>query len=116
MDVVWTEKAERTYLKIYEYLVENWSLIIAKKFDEEVRKVIDLISKNPHLGKYNREFDFSSIIVVKQITLQFIQYNLLKTISFGTRSSPPRFSNCKSPSSVIKTALEEIPFLSFNFI
>ena len=69
MEVVWTEKAERTYLKIYEYLVDNWSLVIAKKFDEEVLKVIELISKNPHLGKYNREFDFSTIIVVKQITL-----------------------------------------------
>jgi len=69
MEVIWTEKAEKTYTKNYEYLVENWSLAIAEKFDEEVLKTIDIISKNPHLGRYNRDFDFSSILVVKQITL-----------------------------------------------
>ncbi|ABQ05878.1 type II toxin-antitoxin system RelE/ParE family toxin [Flavobacterium johnsoniae] len=69
MEVIWTEKAEKTYTKNYEYLVENWSLAIAEKFDEEVLKTIDIISKNPHLGSYNRDFDFSSILVVKQITL-----------------------------------------------
>lgn len=67
MEVIWTEKAEKTYTKNYEYLVENWSLAIAEKFDEEVLKTIDIISKNPHLGSYNRDFDFSSILVVKQI-------------------------------------------------
>ncbi|MGN7811204.1 type II toxin-antitoxin system RelE/ParE family toxin [Flavobacterium sp. 22076] len=69
MEVIWTEKAEKTYTKNYEYLVENWSLAIAEKFDEEVLKTIDIISKNPHLGRYNRDFDFSNILVVKQITL-----------------------------------------------
>lgn len=69
MEVIWTEKAEKTYTKNYDYLVENWSLSIAEKFDEEVLKTIDIISKNPHIGRYNRDFDFSSILVVKQITL-----------------------------------------------
>jgi len=69
MEVIWTQKAEKTYTKNYEYLVENWSLVIAEKFDEEVLKTIDIISKNPHLGRYNNDFDFSSILVVKQITL-----------------------------------------------
>ena len=71
MEVIWTEKAEKTYTKNYEYLVENWSLAIAEKFDEEVLKTIDIIAKNPHLGRYNKNFDFSSILVVKQITLLY---------------------------------------------
>jgi len=69
MEVIWTEKAEKTYTKNYDYLLENWSFGVAEKFDEEVLKTIDIISKNPHLGLYNRDFNFSSILVVKQITL-----------------------------------------------
>ncbi|MHC0444925.1 type II toxin-antitoxin system RelE/ParE family toxin [Flavobacterium sp. 3-218] len=69
MEVIWTEKAEKTYLKNYEYLVENWSIKVAEKFDEEVLNVIDIISKNPQIGHYNKDFDFSTILVVKQISL-----------------------------------------------
>jgi len=69
MKVVWTVKAEKTYLKNYDYLIENWSLGIAQQFDEEVLKVIDIISKNPHIGRYNKDFDFSIILVVKQVSL-----------------------------------------------
>lgn len=75
MEIIWTEKAEKTYTKNYEYLVENWSLAVARKFDEEVLKTIDLISKNPHLGYYNRDFDFSSILIVKQVTLIYTVVN-----------------------------------------
>ncbi|KAF2330767.1 type II toxin-antitoxin system RelE/ParE family toxin [Flavobacterium nitrogenifigens] len=35
MEVIWTEKAEKTYTKNYEYLVENWSMLVAEKFDEQ---------------------------------------------------------------------------------
>lgn len=69
MEVIWTEKAEKTYLKNYEYLAENWSHSVAEKFDKEVLNVIDILSKNPHIGRYNKDFDFSTITVVKQISL-----------------------------------------------
>ena len=65
MEVIWIENAEKTYTKNYEYLVENWSLKIAEEFSEEALRTIDIISTNPHLGRYNRDFDFSSIYSCK---------------------------------------------------
>ncbi|MDQ8014474.1 MAG: type II toxin-antitoxin system RelE/ParE family toxin [Flavobacterium nitrogenifigens] len=75
MEVIWTEKAEKTYTKNYEYLVENWSMLVAEKFDEEVLKTIHHISKNPFLGRYNSDFNFRTILVVKQITLFYTVIN-----------------------------------------
>ncbi|MCC9070008.1 type II toxin-antitoxin system RelE/ParE family toxin [Flavobacterium sp. F-65] len=74
MEVVWTLKAEKTYLQNCEYLLENWNLEVATKFDSEVLRVIDLISKNPYLGRYNNDFKCSIILIVKQISLFYTIY------------------------------------------
>lgn len=71
MEVIWTLKAEKTYFQNYEYLLEKFNLKVATKFEVEVLRVIDIISKNPYFGHYNADFRCNIVLVVKQISLLY---------------------------------------------
>lgn len=50
IEVIWTPNAERDYDAILSYLLNEWSLKIAKEFAIECLMKIELLSHSPQIG------------------------------------------------------------------
>ncbi|GAA3762743.1 type II toxin-antitoxin system RelE/ParE family toxin [Flavobacterium ginsengiterrae] len=98
MRIVWTKKANHTFYNIKNYLEQYWTLLISKKFINDVLHIIVLLEKNPQLGKYNVELSCREIVVSKQVKLYYeIKENNLILIAFSNnRQKPMSFINLQS--------------------
>jgi plasmid stabilization system protein ParE len=72
MKIVWSVKANYTFYTTRDYLIQYRSNEISQKFINEVLRIIDLISKNPHLGKYRTDLECNEISISKYISLYYI--------------------------------------------
>lgn len=43
MEIVWSETALETFLRVIDYLFDNWSKIEINKFDEDVDNLLEKI-------------------------------------------------------------------------
>jgi plasmid stabilization system protein ParE len=51
-----TKIADKSYLQILQFLIENYGTRVAQKFEVSVKKCVDLICLNPELFEYDREY------------------------------------------------------------
>ena len=59
MNVVWTYKAETSFNKIVDFLLQRWDVEITTRFVNNVNHTIELIAKNPKMFKIS-EYDNQS--------------------------------------------------------
>lgn len=72
MKVLWTPTARITYLKIIEYLEENWTSNEILRFNSKTEKTIKQIQKNPGLFiALNKDQNIRKGFIVKQISLVY---------------------------------------------
>lgn len=90
MKIVWSAKSNYTFYSTRNYLIQYRNTEIAQKFVNEVLRIIDLISKNPHLGKFRNDLECNEILVWKHISLYYIiNENFIHLIRFyDTRQLP----------------------------
>jgi plasmid stabilization system protein ParE len=70
MNVIWTKKAETTFNKIVDYLLEMWTVEVATNFVDIVEHTIELIKEHPEMFKVS-QYDNKSreAFITKHTTL-----------------------------------------------
>ena len=72
------------------YLIEYRSPEIAEKFANKVLHIINLISINPHLGKFRNDLECNEIVITKYISLYYIiNNNFIHLIRFYDNRQQP---------------------------
>lgn len=72
MKIVWSARANYTFYTTRNYLIQYRNYEIAQKFTDQVLHILDLISINPHLGKFKSDLECNEIVISKYISLYYI--------------------------------------------
>ncbi len=92
MKIVWTFEAKNTFKSNMRYLKNYWSKKEVDDFALEALRTIEIIKKNPHIGKYDEDYDCRILVVVKQISLFYeIENDKIILISFGDNRQEPKY-------------------------
>ena len=75
MEIYWTHKAKITFFNNVTYLENYWNDQVAENFENETLRVLEIIEKNPHIGRYDEDFGCNIILIVKQIYLLYEPQN-----------------------------------------
>jgi plasmid stabilization system protein ParE len=78
MKVVWTQKAESSFVDIVEYLEVMWNVDIAVRFVDNVDQTIASIRKNPEMFKISDYDRVSRAAFITKHTTMF--YRVLEDI------------------------------------
>lgn len=72
MKIIWSTRATYTFYSTRDYLIQFRGNKISQKFLNEVLRIINLITINPHLGKFRSDLECNEIVVTKNISLYYI--------------------------------------------
>lgn len=90
MKIVWSVRANYTFYNMRNYLLQYRNYEIAQKFTEEVLHILDLISINPHLGKFKPDLECNEIVISKYISLYYIiNHDFIHLIKFYDNRQKP---------------------------
>lgn len=90
MEIIWTQKARFTFFDNIKYLEHYWNDAIAEDFENETLRVLDIVQKNPHIGRYDEDFGCNVILIVKQISLLYeIINNEIVLLTFWDNRQKP---------------------------
>lgn len=90
MKIVWSKKAKYNFHTIQNYIEQYWTPLIAKKFVNDVLHIINLLEKNPQLGKYRKDLECREILISKQVTLYYeIEDDSIQLIAFWHNRQKP---------------------------
>ena len=56
MNVIWTQRALKTYCKVADYLKEEWGNAVVENFGNEVERVIREIKENPNIFEVSKKY------------------------------------------------------------
>ncbi|MEZ4721391.1 MAG: type II toxin-antitoxin system RelE/ParE family toxin [Flavobacteriales bacterium] len=90
-DIRWSARARQDYFNILEYLIEEWGIGSARKFDKKLQKAVSSIQDNPlQFPASDRMPNIRRCVVVKQCSLYYrINGQLIELITlFDTRQHP----------------------------
>jgi plasmid stabilization system protein ParE len=93
LQIRWTENALEDYRHVVEYLIQEWSVGIAKDFVEIVEKRIDTLSVFPNIGIPSiKEPGIRSIILTKHNRLYYrVSTKFIEILDiFDTRQDPAK--------------------------
>ncbi|MEM8528010.1 MAG: type II toxin-antitoxin system RelE/ParE family toxin [Bacteroidota bacterium] len=81
--IIWSPTAQATYLEIIDYLIDNWSLDTALKFDYQVSKLLKSLEQFKHFCPASeKQPSYRRCVVNKQTSLIYQVQN--QTISLVT--------------------------------
>ncbi len=69
MEIIWSDRAYFSYDNNIHYLLNEWSVEVAKGFIEKTEEAEKLLLENPHLGRFDEDLMLYKLLVVKQIYL-----------------------------------------------
>jgi plasmid stabilization system protein ParE len=72
MKIIWSARANYTFYTTQNYLLQYRSNEIAQNFANQVLRILDLISINPHLGKFRPDLECNEIVISKHTSLYYI--------------------------------------------
>lgn len=75
LPVIWAPVAEQTYTKIILFLISEWSLNSAKKFDEKTEKLIDMLRTQHKLCPESKIKNLRKCLISSQTSLIYRIYN-----------------------------------------
>ena len=79
--VNWSKNAEKDLISIIEYLLENWGKNSASKFNDKLKKQIQLITTFPKIfPKTSFLSNLRKCVVVKQVSLYYLENEESKEI------------------------------------
>lgn len=74
LTVKWSEEADQSFDRIFDYLQLQWGLKVAQEFVRRTQGFLDLLSKFPEIGSVeNSERQIRGFVLVKQITVYYIR-------------------------------------------
>lgn len=95
MDIVWSKKAKYNFYNIRIYLEQFWNTVVADKFASDVMHVVNLLAKNPWLGKYNEELQCREILATKRVKLYYEinEKHIILVALSNSRQKPLKINN-----------------------
>jgi plasmid stabilization system protein ParE len=90
MKTIWTAEAKYTFYNNRNYLLHKWSYETSRKFVENALHTINLLIKNPNLGKYNMALKCNVVLISKHISLHYEISNdcIVLIIFWDNRQNP----------------------------
>ena len=83
LNIIWSPIAEIEYLKILEYIIENWSVNDAINFDDKANSLIDKITTNHKICPKSEIANLRKCVVTHQTSLIYrINSNNIEIIDF----------------------------------
>jgi plasmid stabilization system protein ParE len=64
-NVQWLEAAQDDFRQIANYLLDEWSFVVAEKFTDEIDKCIERIKANPEIGRQTKRLTSIRKIKIK---------------------------------------------------
>ena len=89
--IIYSKLTENRLLQISDYLIKNWSLPIVERFQKILFTKIELLAKNPKIGRSSSKYVFvRSIFITKhnQLYWRFGQNTIFLITLFDTRQHP----------------------------
>jgi plasmid stabilization system protein ParE len=80
-------------MQISDYLVKNWNLQIAEKFQKIFFAKVELLAKNPKIGRISSRYDYvRSISITKHNRLYYRsdEHTIFLITLFDTRQNPAK--------------------------
>jgi plasmid stabilization system protein ParE len=71
LKVFWTKRAEKSFDKIIDYLIDNWSEKEVKNFVRKTFTMVNYISQKPRMFSYSIQLDIYSAVITKQPSLVY---------------------------------------------
>lgn len=90
-NVIISKLASKKLEKLFDYLIENWSVKTKNKFVIKLDKSIDIIKKQPYSFPISKKGnDLRKCVITKQITLyyRFNDTAIIVVTFFDTRQHP----------------------------
>jgi addiction module RelE/StbE family toxin len=75
MKIVWSETAFNTYVKILDYLTENWTKKEVEKLEKSLEKLLQNIITNNKLCPVSKLIGYRKCVVSKQTSLIYTLEN-----------------------------------------
>lgn len=91
--IEWSPRSKKDYLKLLEYLQEEWGEKVVKKFNGRLQTVLKTIASKPQLyPASSRMKDVRRCVVSKQTSLYYrVKKNKIELITlFDTRQDPKK--------------------------
>lgn len=90
MKIVWSKNAKYTFYNIRNYLIHYRNTEIVEKFGNETVHLLQLLSQNPHLGKFRKDLECNEILVWKSTSLYYvIKEDIIHLIRFYDNRQKP---------------------------
>ena len=89
--VVYSKLTKSKLIQISDYLIENWSLQIAQKFQKTFLDKVEFLARNPKIGRLSSRYSYvRSISITKHNRLyyQFNEHTIFLITVFDTRQHP----------------------------
>jgi plasmid stabilization system protein ParE len=82
--ISWTELANETYLNLLTYLIDNFGLLVAKKYENEVSQLLNQIQFfNKMCPQSNKNKNYFKCVINKQSSIVYkIENNIIELIAF----------------------------------
>ena len=92
-NIIWSPQAVYNFNGILAYLLENWTLEIALRYESDVYDLIDTIARNPFIGTKSEKYTgLRKFLITKHSFLIYrILENQLEIVEiFDTRQDPDK--------------------------
>ena len=92
--IIWTNKAEKTFDDIIEYLQNQWSEKSAIKFVRKANEIINSISLNPYTFQKSNKENIRLAVIMKHTSLYYeiIESKIYLLIFWDNRQNPQKIS------------------------
>lgn len=91
--IIWSPRSKRDYIKLIDYLIEEWGEKSSDNFKSRLREVLNLISENPSLYQASKKkSNVRRCVVSKHISLYYrAKEREIELITlFDTRQHPSK--------------------------
>lgn len=67
--MLWTPDAELSFSVILNWIIDNWGLIAAQKFDSNIENSLEILSTNPFIGEVSERTGFRKLVIHKNTSI-----------------------------------------------
>lgn len=96
--IEWSPQSKKDYLKLLNYLQEEWGEKVKKQFNDRLQAVLKTISEKPHLYPTSSKLkNVKRCVVSKQTSLYYrVEKDKISLVTlFDTRKNPKKLTNKK---------------------
>lgn len=69
MEIIWSEKAQKSYLTVIDQVFEKWGIQVVEKLESQINNLIDRIVNYNHICPKSNLIDLHRCVVNKHISL-----------------------------------------------